>query len=105
MFRSGFASWASIHLVSEVLGVALLGAIEMMAEKANRQLFESPNRCGRAYANHMRRRSTRDAGGSTNDVFSRTFIISKSEIDEVVNRAWKSSIEGRATWGNPQAAL
>ena len=74
-------------LVGEVRGVGLIGAIELVKDKASRQHFDELGKVGGicreiCFANDLVMRAVRDAM-----VFSPPLIIDKAEIDEFVSRA------------------
>ncbi len=74
-------------LVGEVRGVGLIGAIEMVKDRASREHFEPVGEIGakcrdHCVANGLVMRAVRDAM-----VFSPPLTISRSEIDELVSRA------------------
>jgi len=49
-FQSGLRRFAGEELVGEVRGVGLIGAIELVADKASRALFETPGQVGAYFA-------------------------------------------------------
>jgi putrescine aminotransferase len=74
-------------LVGEVRGVGLIGAIELVEDRATRKHFEPVGRVGticrdHCFANNVILRAVRDA-----IVFSPPLIISREEIDQLVERA------------------
>ena len=74
-------------LVGEVRGVGLIGAIELVKDKASRRHFDELGKVGGlcrdiCFANDLVMRAVRDAM-----VFSPPLIIDKAEIDEFVGRA------------------
>ena len=76
-------------LVGEVRGVGLLGAIELMDDKTNRKFFDRRIDVGtqcrnHCFANGLVMRAIRDTM-----VLAPPFIVSKSEVDEIVNLAWR----------------
>jgi putrescine---pyruvate transaminase len=76
-------------LVGEVRGLGLLGAIELMDDKANRTFFDRRIDVGtqcrnHCFANGLVMRAIRDTM-----VLAPPFIVSKSEVDEIVNLAWR----------------
>ena len=73
-------------LVGEVRGVGLIGAIELVKDRANREHFEPVGEVGakcrdHCVANGLVMRAVRDAM-----VFSPPLVISRGEIDELVSR-------------------
>ena len=73
-------------LVGEVRGVGLIGAIELVKDRANREHFEPVGEVGakcrdHCVANGLVMRAVRDAM-----VFSPPLVISRGEIDELVAR-------------------
>lgn len=73
-------------LVGEVRGVGLIGAIEMVEDKATRKRFEPLGRVGlmcrdHCFDNNLVMRAVRDAM-----VYSPPLTISRGEIDELVDR-------------------
>ena len=76
-------------LVGEVRGLGLLGAIELMYDKTNRKFFDRRIDVGtqcrnHCFANGLVMRAIRDTM-----VLAPPFIVSKSEVDEIVNLAWR----------------
>ncbi len=76
-------------LVGEVRGLGLLGAIELMDDKTNRKFFDRRIDVGtqcrnHCFANGLVMRAIRDTM-----VLAPPFIVSKSEVDEIVNLAWR----------------
>ena len=76
-------------LVGEVRGLGLLGAIELMDDKSNRRFFDRRIDVGtqcrnHCFANGLVMRAIRDTM-----VLAPPFIVSKSEVDEIVNLAWR----------------
>ncbi|MDH3597432.1 MAG: aspartate aminotransferase family protein [Rhodospirillales bacterium] len=74
-------------LVGEVRGVGLIGAIELVEDRATRKHFEPVGRVGgicreHCFANNLIMRAVRDAM-----VFSPPLTLSHEEIDELVKRA------------------
>jgi putrescine aminotransferase len=77
-------------LVGEVRGVGLLAAIELVADKAGRRFFDPLGEVGsicrdRAFANGLVMRAVRDTM-----VLSPALVITRAEIDELVERVRKS---------------
>jgi hypothetical protein len=62
----------------------LLGAIELVDDKVNRTFLRSPGRCRYALQESLCRPRTGDARDQRYDA---PFIISRSEVDEIVNLA------------------
>jgi putrescine aminotransferase len=74
-------------LVGEVRGVGLIGAVELVEDRATRRHFEPVGRAGEicrdhCFANNLIMRAVRDAM-----VFSPPLTLSRAEIDELVARA------------------
>ena len=88
-FQAKIRELTNHPLVGEVRGVGLLGAIELVKDKANRIFFpremdvgtQCRNHC---FANGLVMRAIRDTM-----VLAPPFIVSKSEVDEIVNLAWR----------------
>ena len=77
-------------LVGEVRGIGLIGAIELVEDKAARKHFDPGDKVGarcrdHCYANDLVMRAVRDVM-----VFSPPLTTTKSEIDELVLRAKRS---------------
>ena len=88
-FQTRIRELAKHPLVGEVRGVGLLGAIELVADKANRKFFDRRIDVGtqcrnHCFANGLVMRAIRDTM-----VLAPPFIISKSEVDDIVNLAWR----------------
>jgi putrescine aminotransferase len=88
-FQAKIRELAKHPLVGEVRGIGLLGAIELMADKANRKFFDRRIDVGtqcrnHCFANGLVMRAIRDTM-----VLAPPFIISKSEVDDIVNLAWR----------------
>ena len=86
-------------LVGEVRGEGLLAAIELVADKAERRLFDPPGEVGarcrdRCFANGLVMRAVFDTM-----VLSPPLIITRQEIDELVERVVKSIDETHAAAG------
>ena len=85
-FQSRLAELADHPLVGEVRGVGLMAALELVADKADRRRFEPAGRAGLACREHSL------AGGlimrAVGDimVLSPPLVISRAEIDELVEK-------------------
>ena len=82
------AGLAEHRLVGEVRGVGLLGAIELVKDKATRERFPDKGTVGTlcrdlCVANGLVMRAVGDTM-----IMSPPLIISRSEIDELVEKAW-----------------
>jgi putrescine---pyruvate transaminase len=85
--------WAEFKdhpLVGEVRGVGLLGALELVKAKDPRTWFEPRGKVGErcrdnAIANGLVMRATRDTM-----IIAPPLVITKSEIDELVEKAWRT---------------
>tara|TARA_Y100000813_G_scaffold179834_1_gene147823 strand:- start:1243 stop:2106 length:864 start_codon:yes stop_codon:yes gene_type:complete len=83
------AGLAAHRLVGEVRGVGLLGAIELVKDKATRERFPDKGTVGTlcrdlCVANGLVMRAVGDTM-----IMSPPLIISRAEIDELVDKAWK----------------
>mgnify|MGYP003148781418 FL=1 len=83
------AGLAAHRLVGEVCGVGLLGAIELVKDKATRERFPDKGTVGTlcrdlCVANGLVMRAVGDTM-----IMSPPLIISRAEIDELVDKAWK----------------
>jgi len=83
------AGLAEHRLVGEVRGVGLLGAIELVKDKATRERFPDKGTVGTlcrdlCVANGLVMRAVGDTM-----IMSPPLIISRAEIDELVDKAWK----------------
>ena len=83
------AGLAEHRLVGEVRGVGLLGAIELVKDKATRERFPDKGTVGTlcrdlCVANGLVMRAVGDTM-----IMSPPLVISRSEIDELVDKAWK----------------
>jgi putrescine---pyruvate transaminase len=85
--------WAELKahpLVGEVRGVGLLGALELVKAREPRTWFEPRGKVGErcrdnAIANGLVMRATRDTM-----IIAPPLVITKSEIDELVEKAWRT---------------
>ena len=87
---SRWGELAAHPLVGEARGVGLLGALELVRNKAPRQWFEPRGKVGErcrdnAIRNGLVMRATRDTM-----IIAPPLVITRSEIDELVEKAWRT---------------
>jgi putrescine aminotransferase len=88
-FQARVRELAQHPMVGEVRGRGLLAAIELMDDKSTAKFFDPDTNVGtqcrnHCFANGLVMRAIRDTM-----VLSPPFIISKAEVDEIVELAWK----------------
>ncbi len=86
LFQAGLAAFADHPLVGEVRGIGLIGAVELVADKASRAPFDPPGQMGPALA-----RAAQDEGliiRAMGDslAFSPPLIITEREVRELLDR-------------------
>ena len=91
-------------LVGEARILGMVGAIELVPSKPSRRYFPDRGAVGAtcrdfALANGLILRATNDAM-----LLSPPLVISRSEIDELVEKAWKTLDQTAATLGSRTAA-
>jgi putrescine---pyruvate transaminase len=84
------ATLADHPLVGEVRGVGLLGAVELVADKASRARFKPEGRAGILCRDHCVKQNVVSRAVRDSMVVSPPLIISRQEIDELVARLRRS---------------
>ncbi|MEQ9607362.1 MAG: aspartate aminotransferase family protein [Kiloniellaceae bacterium] len=84
------ATLADHPLVGEVRGIGLLGAVELVADKASHARFKPEGRAGTICRDHCVKQNVVSRAVRDTMVLSPPLIISKAEIDELVVRLGKA---------------
>src|SRR3546814_19587000 len=84
------ATLADHPLVGEVRGIGLLGAVELVADKASRARFKPEGRAGTICRDHCVKLNVVSRAVRDTMVVSPPLIISRQEIDELVDRLSKA---------------
>lgn len=86
-FQQRLAELASHPLVGEIRGVGLVGAIELVKDKGTRELFDPVGKIGGICRDHCLDNGLVMRASSDSMILSPPLIITKNEIDEVVEKA------------------
>jgi adenosylmethionine-8-amino-7-oxononanoate aminotransferase len=83
--QEGLARLLEMPYVGEVRGLGLIGAVEVVADKASRRPFDPPGSIGARIVREMRERGvvTRAKGDSI--LLAPPLIVSEGQIDEILN--------------------
>jgi adenosylmethionine-8-amino-7-oxononanoate aminotransferase len=83
--QEGLARLLEMPYVGEVRGLGLIGAVEVVSDKASRRPFDPPGSIGARIVREMRERGvvTRAKGDSI--LFAPPLIVSEGQIDEILN--------------------
>src|SRR3546814_3408809 len=84
------ATLADHPLFGEVRGIGLLGAVELVADKASRARFKPEGRAGTICRDHCVKLNVVSRAVRDTMVVSPPLIISRQEIDELVDRLSKA---------------
>jgi putrescine aminotransferase len=89
-FQEQLATLAEHPLVGETRGIGLLGAVELVADKASHARFKPEGRAGTLCRDHCVKQNVISRAVRDTMVLSPPLIITKSEIDELVARLRKA---------------
>ena len=85
-FQSGLQKFADNPLIGEVRGVGLIGALEIVADKASKTPFDEEHLIGEQVVRAAQKNGLilRPIGAAV--IFAPPFIISEAEIDDMFSR-------------------
>jgi putrescine aminotransferase len=89
-FQQQLATLAEHPLVGEARGIGLLGAVELVADKASHARFKPEGRAGTACRDHCVKQNVVSRAVRDTMVLSPPLVITKAEIDELVARLRKA---------------
>jgi putrescine aminotransferase len=89
-FQQQLATLAEHPLVGEARGIGLLGAVELVADKATRARFKPEGRAGTACRDHCVKQNVVSRAVRDTMVLSPPLVITRSEIDQLIDRLRKA---------------
>ncbi|MEG3617935.1 aspartate aminotransferase family protein [Magnetovibrio sp. PR-2] len=89
-FQAGLQAFANHPLVGEVRGVGLVGAVELVKDKATKESFEPALGVGAMTVNFMQNNGVIGRAMGDSLAFSPPLIISEAEIGEMLSRFGKA---------------
>jgi putrescine aminotransferase len=89
-FQQQLATLAEHPLVGEARGIGLLGAVELVADKASHARFKPEGRAGTACRDHCVKQNVVSRAVRDTMLLSPPLVITKAEIDELVARLRKA---------------
>jgi 4-aminobutyrate--pyruvate transaminase len=95
-FHAGLRRFADHPLVGDVRGVGLLGAVEMVRDKATRATFDPPGSAGEIFAARAKDHGLITRNLQDTVTLCPPLIITEAEIDEMLRRFEKALVDTRA---------